>query len=301
MADDSLTGPGQAGWESLLRDLAPVLRAATPYGADVVVAGGVVPLLYRYLPGCAAVRHPALLTTDIDLTIRSPRVAVGPPALDERLRQADFVEVFSCATDPALGRFQHRRYGDADLGPVYIEFLTPQVGAARRRDGRDQRVVRCAAGVTAQALPYLHLLFIEPLRLDPGRAEWLAPDTSVSVPHPATFVVAKLLVLHRRREPAARAKDAAYVFDVVALMRNRWSELAEVWRRLRDSGACPPPWLRTARQVLADQFGAPVADGVIATRAVYVDLLGPGRAPSESAIAAAVAGFIACLDQALAR
>lgn len=282
-----------SAWQPLLEDLGPLLAAVAPYGRSVVVSGGVVPLLYRYLPDIAPVRQPPLLTADLDLTVAR---SLDGPRLDQRLRQADFVEVYSRAADPPVIRLQHRRFGSEELHPVHVEFLAPQTAPRTGRGGVDQRVVEVQPGVHAQALPYLQVLFEEPIALASDAVGWLPAAVRVHVPHPAAYLLVKALVIGRRAADAKRAKDAAYLYDVALLTRDRWDELVDFWVSLRDRGRCPARWLAAARETIVRLFAAASSDGPIWVHRVYADAMG-AAAPAESAVARVAAHFIERLGE----
>jgi len=54
-------------FEEALRDLSSFLFAIRDYLGEVVLVGGWVPYLYRYLPECIPPGHPPLLSFDFDL------------------------------------------------------------------------------------------------------------------------------------------------------------------------------------------------------------------------------------------
>ena len=72
-------------YHELLSELVQCARALGEYRKDIVVTGGLVPLLYRFHPNFDRPRQSALLTGDVDLTVPKPLPIRGEITLRERL------------------------------------------------------------------------------------------------------------------------------------------------------------------------------------------------------------------------
>ena len=75
----------------VLEELVGCVRAMEEYRQDIVVVGGLVPLLYRYHPGYSEPRQPPLLTTDIDIAVPNSIPTRGDMTLRERLEGGEFI------------------------------------------------------------------------------------------------------------------------------------------------------------------------------------------------------------------
>jgi hypothetical protein len=146
-------------------------------------------------------------------------VALDPSALEqdagirERLAASGFREEFLGDDRPPV---THYALGEEASG-FYVEFLSPLLGGARRRDG-SRGVTERIAGVTAQKLRYLDILLVEPWAVTIGEEQGipLVRPLELLIPNPASFVVQKLLISPTRRRED-RAKDALYVHDTIEL------------------------------------------------------------------------------------
>ena len=85
------------------------------------------------------------------------------------------------------------------------------------------------AGVTAQRLRHLDLLLEAPWQVSLG-ADWgVAPDTSVRVPNPASFIAQRLLI-HDQRLPRKKSQDILYIHDTLELFGGQLDALGRLWR-----------------------------------------------------------------------
>ena len=82
------------------------------------------------------------------------------------LEKAGFDEKFFGESQPPV---THYELSKDDAG-FYAEFLTPLVGSGQKRDGTQDATVS-VAGVTAQKLRHLEILFVDPwvIRIGPNR------------------------------------------------------------------------------------------------------------------------------------
>jgi hypothetical protein len=119
---------------------------------------------------------------------------------------------------------------------LMIEFLV-----AERGRGSDKLKYLPELGMNAQPLRFMDLATAKTVLLHFG-------DVPVTVPHPAAFVLHKLLVVPRRRDVAKREKDLASALAVLELLATK-GDLPLV-RELLDS--FPATWKKTILRVLQD-------------------------------------------------
>jgi hypothetical protein len=75
-------------YSEALRLLGRVVVATQPYADQLLVIGGMVPMLYRRAPGFARARLAPPATTEVDMTV-PPRLAVADRPMVDLLRDAD--------------------------------------------------------------------------------------------------------------------------------------------------------------------------------------------------------------------
>lgn len=274
--------------DEVLGDLGRLISALGEYRAVAVLTGGFVPLMYRSVPGYLSPPTPPLLTSDFDWTVPIRLELLGGRSLADRLTDSGFVAIQSAGTEPPVLRFQPERFGSGRLGPVYAEFLAPLVGSEVSRAGSSKDVVSVQDGLTAQALRYLDLLFVEPVSFDvsavPGLG--LGRSTSILLPNPGSYVFQKLLAWPSR-EQDKRSKDLAYVYEVAVLTQKHWRDVAAVVGRLK--GQFPSPWFDRARELVLRKFESQYSDGPVAVVRQYQDI--PVGAPTEGAVWRTVRSF----------
>lgn len=110
------------------------------------------------------------------------------------------------------------------------------------------------------------------------------------LPHPAMFVLQKMLCRETRRADK-QAKDLAYVFDVVTLFASRWGEMGEVAREVASGSSAHAAWIDRATGMLAELFASRIADGPISVRQVYEETGFPG-VPSEEGVFQVINRFL---------
>ena len=237
----------------VLADLGKLIDAMGDYRSVAILTGGFVPMMYRRMPGFVTPPMPPLLTSDFDWTVPTRLDVLGGQALAKRLLDSKFVTIPSAGTEPPVLRFQPERFGTTTLGPTYVEFLAPLVGADVDRKGNPKTVVRVQRGLTAQALRYLDLLFVEPMLFDAAALPelGLAQPTNILLPSPASYVIQKLLAWPSR-DAGKRGKDLAYVHEVAILTQKRWPEVAATVVRLKQRFSAV--WFDRACDLIERQF-----------------------------------------------
>jgi len=275
-----------------LEDLGRFVLALDTYRDEAVLAGGMVPVIYRHLKTTSAAGYAPLTTFDLDFALPGRLGGEQATGLTALLRDADFVEHLRGSTDPPVSVYQHVRHGE-ELGPIHVELLAPLTGAGMRKGGASKTLVEVQEGLKAQAIRYLDLLFEQPLIVNCSDVPSLGlarSDISFRIPHPAMYVLQKVLCRETRRG-AKREKDLAYIFDVVVLFRDRWSEVGDVARTVADANPTFTQWIERSRKDLARLFSSPTAEGPVSAHRVYAAASG-SSAPEEEAIYRVVSRFI---------
>ncbi len=263
-----------AHYRDILMELVDCARAMGPYRDDVVVTGGLVPLLYRYHPDYRRPRQKPLLTGDLDLTVPEALPLRENKRLVDCLEQGGFVVVRSRSATgdaPAKQFFQRQEYGTEDLAPIHGEFLSPLTGPETDRDGKPKSPREIQSGLNAEALRFLDLLLWNPITIDLSSIEDLEVSESlvVQLPGPGAYCVQKALCSDRRGSREKRDKDLAYLYDVATLTHDQWSALREEIEGLRRASAVWAKWITTAAQILDEAFGSSTGFGSDAVQLVY--------------------------------
>lgn len=164
-----------------------------------------------------------MLTRDADLAFKARARLDGNIAAT--LEAAGFREEFSSDRSPPVARYHIEGVGNG----FYAEFLAPLTGSGTKRDGSPDATV-ARAGVTAQKLRHLDVLFVAPwsLALEAGGEIPVRKPVKLLVANPVSFMVQKLLI-HADRKPGKRAQDALYVHDTLQLFGARIENLAALW------------------------------------------------------------------------
>jgi hypothetical protein len=260
-----------------LQLLAKAARALQPYGDQLVIAGGLVPLLYRSLPQFRQLDWQPLRTFDVDLTL--PREMSAGQSAPQLLQAAGIVCVHGFGTDgPGAEFYQDAAHGSARRGPVYLEFLTSKKGD-RSADFRTLPV-----GLRVQTLRYLDLLRIEPLHVNLQCVPQARVDEEIIIhlPQPVTFVLQKPLIRNKRSREK-QPKDMAYVYDVIMLSQNEWPAGCRIVEEIVARGGEHAVWVRKGLNELKSLFASPTAAGVMEAQQELA-AAGSGQPPSALAI-----------------
>lgn len=278
---------------TILREVGRALVALAPYRDDIILVGGIVPVLYRRLPTYRQPEHPALGTTEADLSIPSRLPVIDGKSLGDLLFEAGFV-VYEApgmkVGEPGKQFFQDASHGADRPAPTYLEFLTPLRG--RARDG----FVEPQRGIRAPSLRYLDLLSHEPITVDVQTVSELGVSVPcpVRVPHPSMYVLQKVLARDSGRSPSKQPKDLAYAYDVSVLTQPVWKDLSPVVARARAESDEWKTWIDRALRNLDALFETETSDGTVDVARIYRDAMRSG-APSENAIATTMRRFISAL------
>ena len=164
-----------------------------------------------------------LATRDADVAFADSAQLTG--SIGRALVQAGFTEELLGEHRPPVS---HYTLGDEDAG-FYAEFLTPLRGRATRRDGGANATVE-AAGITAQKLRHLELLFRSPWSVTVPAESNIDSNKpiEIQIPNPVTFITHKVLIRKLRRLDK-RAQDVLYIHDTLELFGSRLPFLADLW------------------------------------------------------------------------
>lgn len=260
----------------VLQELLDCARAMGPYREDVVVTGGLVPLLYRYHYPYRQPRQQPILTNDLDFTVPESLPLRGDKRLVDCLEQGGFIIVPSRSITPnTLPKhfFQRQEHGTQNLAPIHGEFLSPLKGSEvdRGRNPKSPREIQ--SGLNAEALRYLELLLWKPVsfRLD-AIAELKADESdglSVRLPGPGAYVVQKVLSSQSRGRTEKRDKDFAYIYDVATVTYGHWASIQAEIKSLRQANHAWKKWVEKATRILEETFLSAAAFGPNAVEVVY--------------------------------
>ena len=285
-----MTAPAEM--QETLREFARCVTAFGEYRSSVVLTGGLVPFMYRHVPGLTAPeKFPPAQSFDLDWTVPNPLEERGTP-LYKRLLAAGFVVILGGEPPLPVTQFQPARFGSV-RGPIYIEFLTPRKGGATVR-GRDRSVIEVQKGLTAQALPYLDLLLHKRIAFDISVVPGIGAKqgTEILLPKPMAFILQKTLA-RRSRRPHKQASDQAHIYDVAVLMRERWPQMNTALSDLRSAGF-PDAWFIRALETLEHLYASPESDGPVEVARVLKGRTETGAVQARS-IHRAMRQFLAAL------
>lgn len=224
-----------------LRHLEKAIPAIESYGGQVVLAGGLVPILYREHYQQPSLHH--IVTKEVDFaTLRA--LPIRDRSIAENLAERGFHMRAVPGFAQKSGRHQYQLDPSPRISPHYVEFLVT---------GSQVVVVESQAGLVAQSVPDLDLLFHEPIKVTTlGGDLWL--------PQPACFVVQKVTAW-KERDASKKAKNLAYIYDVCQATQAVWVETAASLSRLTISEPAKRALLEKRMNTLARLFEEPAAEG----------------------------------------
>lgn len=270
------------------------VQALQPYMHDLVIVGGWVPTIYHHCYADPAPDEEPPGTTELDVVLPPALPAGRRASLHDLLIHAGYQPITSSVVGEARPRLKFERALAKGLTSE-VEMLTPARGGRRG-------IVRITGqeALTAEALPYHNLLLQNALDLvlTSDFDSSISKGLVVCVPKPAAFVYAKGLTWQRRQVRAKRAKDLAYLVDMISrypsLRQEVLAELPELF------ASYPRKWHRDFRNGLAQAFSGPASAG---SRMVADQLTSAGLAQGSAAeegvrVYAVVAGFLRQLEEA---
>jgi hypothetical protein len=220
-------------------------------------------------PLAQPLQYEPLATLDADVALPR-RIRVAGDEIYQRLAANGFEAEFLGHHRPPAA---HYRLTDPGIH-FYAEFLTPLIGGAVGRTGKQNATLR-VGGVSSQNLRYIEVLLAAPwsLALSAATGFPLANETPVQIANPVSFLAQKILI-HRRRTRDERAKDILYMHDTIETFATRIDDLSAEWvRNIRHELHANS--VRTVENAAATLFGA-VTDSIrTASRIVQARNLTP--------------------------
>ena len=204
-----------------------VLRRLETAGVlrHVVLVGSWCMVLYReYFRGVGELS--AVRTRDMDFLV--PVTGKMDPKVDVPTLLKDLGFIVGFRGDQGAMMLEHPE--------LMIEFLVAEHGR-----GSEKLKYLPELGMNAQPLRFMDIAASKTVLLHFG-------DVAVTVPHPAAFVLHKLLVVPRRREAEKKEKDLASALAVLELLETK-GDLPLVHQVL---ATFPPAWKKTILRVLQD-------------------------------------------------
>jgi hypothetical protein len=204
--------------------LARLIESLTPWLDQVVIIGGWAHRLHRSHPFAQPLQYEPLATLDADVALPR-RLRVAGDEIYQRLAANGFEAEFLGRHRPPVA---HYRLTDPGIH-FYAEFLTPLVGGAVGRKGKETATQR-VGGVSTQNLRYIEVLLAAPwsVTLSADNGFPLANETRVQIANPVSFLAQKILI-HGRRNREERAKDILYMHDTIETFATRIDELRAEW------------------------------------------------------------------------
>lgn len=219
--------------------LIAVLTPLGDYLEEVVVCGSWTLFIYRHWM-LKKRDHSTVRTLDVDLAVPKA-IPVASEPLEKRLKSAGFKEDIQGDARPPVIHFELE-------GAPYLEFVTPY------QSNREQGTREVQTGVMAQELRYLEIV-LENHREVPMPGKKLI----VRVTTPGAYLYQKGLSFVKRQKSDKKAKDLAYLFDLLynlpALRSDAVREFPALVRRY------PAAWYKTFRRNLERYFPDAAGDG----------------------------------------
>lgn len=147
-------------------------------------------------------------TTDLDILVPIPYRSNKKIDLPEELKDLNYIVQFS-------GQKGYIKLGHPELS---IEFLVPEFGK-----GHDRPYPLDRLGINAQPLRYVILLLRDVIKID-------YKGIKINTPHPAVFILQKLLVLHKRAKEEKKLKD----IEIIKTVSNWINQSKNDKRRFKD-------------------------------------------------------------------
>jgi hypothetical protein len=271
---------------NVLKELARCIVGLGPYQQDVVLSGGLVPVMYRRVFQNEPKLKP-LTTFDLDWSVPQPLAERGEN-LHDRMLKAGFEAYRSGSAK--LPVIQYVPAGKGLNSPIYVEFITPRKGGKYNREGDNQGIVEVQSGLFAQTDPYLGLLLAETIPVNVASIPELelSDEHSFRVPNPMCFIVQKILIRENRGQ-RKQENDACHIYDVAILTHNRWQEMRAALQQIVDSKQFPSKWFSDARAVLQRMFESSTSAGPLAVTKNY-----PGMTSAEEVVRAMAAFLDEC-------
>ena len=225
---------------------------------DFVLVGGFASYLYQFHERAKPTALSPLLTYDIDLASAGKISVRGGKSVHQSLSEIGLEEEFTGNCIPPLVKY----FPKDKTHPMYVEFLTPLHGSENKR-GVSDITQKIQPDLSAQKLRFLDLLLKNPWTMNtssvPGLKKY--PKLVVKVPHPAMFIMQKILISDRRTGKS-RPKDFAYIYQTLSYLREDLVAIAKEYNILIDN----PEWKKWYRRFIRSSkeiFGTSQKNGPI--------------------------------------
>ena len=242
-----------------------VLSAIRPNLIDFVLVGGFASYLYQFHDRAKPIKLSPLLTYDIDLASGGQIPVRGGKSVHQSLTEIGLKEEFTGDCIPPLVKYFPR-----DKKPsLYVEFLTPMRGSETKRRGSDI-TQNIQADLSAQKLRFLDLLLKNPWEINTSSVPAFNkyPKLVVRIPHPNMFIMQKILI-SKRRTDKSQLKDLAYIYQILAYLREEFEVIAQEYKELIDN----PEWKRWYKNFITlskEIFGTSQNEGPIGASKILV-------------------------------
>jgi len=206
------------------KHFARLIDTLHPWLDQIVIVGGWAHRLYRLHPLAQALDYEPLGTLDTDVAVPAQLPATGED-IRQRLLENGFREELLGETQPPVAHYHVASGGSG----FYAEFLTPLVGGAVKRGGRQDATTQIA-GVSVQKLRHLELLLDSPwdVVIASGNGYPTATVRQVRIPNASAYLVQKILI-HDKRERADKAKDILYIHNTIETFGGNLPAIREEW------------------------------------------------------------------------
>ena len=219
----------------ILKEIASVLGKNLD---KLIFIGGTAMMLYHR----EADQSPPLYTLDIDTLVTLPC------DLREGIESMGFSEILSL-DNTSSGKFMKELSKSGNR--IKIELLLP-------KKGKGQDWGKIGSNLNAERLRYLDVMMDNCQKIDIG------DSIVVKVPHPARYLIQKLLVYEKRGQ-REKEKDCAYFADLLNLFADDLQDLVKEIKDMESSFSIIPEkrkWITKALEKYRELFGDPGSDGV---------------------------------------
>jgi hypothetical protein len=193
---------------------ARVVESLEPYLPQIVLVGGWAHRLFQHHPLGQPLPFDVLMTEDADLGVpaRQANNLQGTAPISQLLKEAGFTRKLRD------GGASYRLGTEAE--GFEVEFVAPLEGSPKDREGKPKTVH--FGGIQAEALRYIDILLKEPwdyfLTAEHGFPP-LTLQSALRVTNPNSYLLQKVLTVHRRHRPYKQAKDALYIHDTILIFQ----------------------------------------------------------------------------------
>ena len=204
-----------------------------------VIIGGSAVYIYHLMEKTL----PSLLTFDIDLLKKENKT--DELNFEEEINKLGFKPEYG---EKGMIKYVNEEWRNETGRYFEIEFIVPL-------KGRGKTVGYIGKNFVAQSLRYTDLLLKNTLsyRMKNG--------VVIQIPHPARFIIQKLLSCKDRMEQTKQHNDYAYIADIVNIFFNKRNEIIEEILNLYNSPR--KIWIKKAIRKYSELFGEKKSEGII--------------------------------------